>query len=436
MTSVTPNSYSVKDLSSATVNEDGYFMITVPSATDPKKTDQVSMTFSKLLLAMGLHSLGITRGTFNTQFAIAQERVSAMKDLNDLVQAMNLYKNDFDADGDVTDTIKTRNGDLFETLLKGIDVIKDADGKTYTKNEKGEKDIGPLDFLTRTVDDHKMVETIETSFKDMKLSDFKLMLDQAELFLMLNDNDVVTRYKQLSLQVKKDLKLDSGTKKDPNGNTNEWHIPTTTELNKSTLSGDNLEFMKKICPLLQEAKDKHFEFIKWNPENGNRCYTILGDQEKEGEPWYVGSCFSLYDPGGNYLSKKAEAYKKLLNTPLQPSGFTLPEIYDITTKVKKESGRTSYMKGADLQKLKDFMKKYPNTLDVKVDDYKAFTQKELETFLSNCQTAQSTLSSLNDQQGTRTNQAMQRSSGMLQTLQTMLQAANQARNSAASTGAV
>lgn len=60
----------------------------------------------------------------------------------------------------------------------------------------------------------------------------------------------------------------------------------------------------------------------------------------------------------------------------------------------------------------------------------------LESLSSNAQTAQSTLSSENEQQNMRTNQAMNRSSGFLQQLQAMMQTAKEAQQAATKTGGV
>ncbi len=421
--SINPN-YSVQDLSTATV-ESGNFVLHLDNTTT------VTLTFSQLLLAMGLNSLGITRGTFNTQFAIAQERVSAMKDLNDLVQSMNLYKDDFKSDSKVTDDISTRNKTLFKDLLKGLEITV-KDGKTYAEGMNGEE-IGPLDFITRSKDGEK----IQTAFKNMDLKTFKYILDEAELYLLLENQTDCERYSKLSIKVKEEHGWDSENADDGANDDHKYSVFTDDELSPP-LAGDELVFMKKWAPLMKEAYENHFGIIAVS--DTNHWWTVQDEQRVTDETrddynyWYRGFYPKRYgsdDP--EYAPKKLKEMTALLNTPMKPSGLTLPEIYEISKKVNG-SDELSYMKLADQQKLKDFMKKYPNTLDVDVDKSKTFTQKELETFLSNCQTAQSTLSSLNDQQGTRTNQAMQRSSGMLQTLQTMLQAANQARNAAASTG--
>ena len=60
----------------------------------------------------------------------------------------------------------------------------------------------------------------------------------------------------------------------------------------------------------------------------------------------------------------------------------------------------------------------------------------VQNILSNMQTAQSTLSSENEQQSMRTNQAMNRSSGFLQQLQNMMQTAKEALQAASKAGGV
>jgi hypothetical protein len=116
--------------------------------------------------------------------------------------------------------------------------------------------------------------------------------------------------------------------------------------------------------------------------------------------------------------------------------MTLQEIYEYANVVQSSDPGHGALTIEEYGDYLDFMEKYPDTLKMTWDHTACFSSKNLETFLSNMQTAQSNLSSLNDQQGTRTNQAMQRSSGMLETLKSMMQAAQQARNSAATTGAV
>jgi hypothetical protein len=79
----------------------------------------------------------------------------------------------------------------------------------------------------------------------------------------------------------------------------------------------------------------------------------------------------------------------------------------------------------------------PETGDVKVviiDTYFNMYRKGVEALSSNAQTVSSTLSSENEQQSMRTNQAMNRSSGFLQQLQTMMQAAKDSLQAAAKSG--
>jgi hypothetical protein len=103
----------------------------------------------------------------------------------------------------------------------------------------------------------------------------------------------------------------------------------------------------------------------------------------------------------------------------------------------------------------DFNKKYPNSKIgvednyfswndehkdqttghyVKDSGYFSMYRKGVEALSSNAQTVSSTLSSENEQQSMRTNQAMNRSSGFLQQLQTMMQSAKDALQAAAKSG--
>jgi hypothetical protein len=95
----------------------------------------------------------------------------------------------------------------------------------------------------------------------------------------------------------------------------------------------------------------------------------------------------------------------------------------------KEEGKT-------LEEWKDFLSNSAGK-----NAYKTFGSGEyfisnqgLQSLLSNMQTAQSTLSSENEQQSMRTNQAMNRSSGFLQQLQNMVQAAKESLQAASRAG--
>jgi arginyl-tRNA synthetase len=88
-------------------------------------------------------------------------------------------------------------------------------------------------------------------------------------------------------------------------------------------------------------------------------------------------------------------------------------------------------------RLDAFNKKYPS-FNVSYTTYDGnstiYTKQQLETLISNLQTTQSLVSSFNEQQGTRTSQAMSRSSGFLQQLQTAMQTAKEALAAAAKAG--
>jgi hypothetical protein len=65
-----------------------------------------------------------------------------------------------------------------------------------------------------------------------------------------------------------------------------------------------------------------------------------------------------------------------------------------------------------------------------------YSEQEISSLVSNLQTTQSLVSSFNEQQGTRTSQAMSRASGFLQQLQTAMQSARECLTAAAKAGAV
>lgn len=60
------------------------------------------LTFSDLVMLIGLNSLQAQDKTFETMFKEAQERTGTMNKLNDCLQMLNKYKNYFDKDGKVT----------------------------------------------------------------------------------------------------------------------------------------------------------------------------------------------------------------------------------------------------------------------------------------------------------------------------------------------
>lgn len=419
-TSVAFPTYTLDQLAKAKIGTDatsGNFVIT---GADGRAS---TLSFSELLLSMGMQSLDVTRNTFNTQYAIAQERVNSMKELNDLVQAMNLYKNDFKSDGKVTDAVKKRNGDLYKTLMSNLETTT-KNGRTYFKDMDG-NELGPIEHVFGKGDN--VSKLTKKGFDDFLKStqDLKYMLNEAELYIMLTDGKSSNRYMELALEVR------AYRKQADNG------MPPSVNDLSPPLTGDNLAFMQKIIPLLNEANSKQYGLISWDAEG--KSANLVKTQEytdADGKKHtYKSQVFAPDYHDGTDASRKAksEFYTKLLNTPLKPDGYTLPDILKLHDEMANSS-TLSCMSGTDIQKLRDFMDKHPGTLNIKIADIISFDNKELETFLSNCQTAQSTLSSLNEQQGMRTNQAMQRSSGMLETLQTLLQTAKQARDAAAGTG--
>lgn len=95
--------------------------------------------------------------------------------------------------------------------------------------------------------------------------------------------------------------------------------------------------------------------------------------------------------------------------------------------------------GTNLQiEVDKFNKNYPNyklnATFVTNTDQPLITKANLEALASNAQAMQSTLSSENEQQSMRTNQAMNRSSGYLQQLQSMMQSAKEALQAAGKAG--
>lgn len=122
-----------------------------------------------------------------------------------------------------------------------------------------------------------------------------------------------------------------------------------------------------------------------------------------------------------------------LNTVIQ-------KINNIKTQFKDDAKGDANANASDLRSSIDaFNRKYPSSQitynsDFFSDSNKKVTKKGVETLNSNCQTLQSTLSSENEQQSMRTNQAMNRSSGFLQQLQSMMQSAREALMASAKTG--
>ena len=88
------------------------------------------------------------------------------------------------------------------------------------------------------------------------------------------------------------------------------------------------------------------------------------------------------------------------------------------------------------KEIQDFITKFPGVLSkgLTINSKNEVSKQNLDIFISNMQTGQSTLSSENEQQSMRTNQAMNRSSGFLQQLQGIMQTAKEALQAAAKTG--
>ncbi|MDR2161744.1 MAG: hypothetical protein LBO77_06370 [Desulfovibrio sp.] len=126
-----------------------------------------------------------------------------------------------------------------------------------------------------------------------------------------------------------------------------------------------------------------------------------------------------------------------LNEIMQAAGL-------IKAKFSSESKAESVHGGqavADLYtKLEAFNRNYPdfkveaNIVTSSITNLIGINKGDTETLISNLQTSQSLLSSFNEQQGTRTSQAMSRSTGFLQQLQTAMQTAKEALLAAAKTG--
>jgi homoserine kinase len=91
--------------------------------------------------------------------------------------------------------------------------------------------------------------------------------------------------------------------------------------------------------------------------------------------------------------------------------------------------------------IREFNTKYPDfaitaEAPVNLGGKYMYSEQSLSSLVSNLQTAQSLVSSFNEQQGTRTSQAMSRASGFLQQLQTAMQSVRECLTAAAKTGAV
>ena len=69
------------------------------------------LTFQDLVVLMGIISLEAQDKTFETMFNEAQERTNFMNKLNDAIQMLNKYKNNFDKDGNVKDKGGYTGGD-------------------------------------------------------------------------------------------------------------------------------------------------------------------------------------------------------------------------------------------------------------------------------------------------------------------------------------
>ncbi|MDR2801522.1 MAG: hypothetical protein LBB52_09730 [Desulfovibrio sp.] len=112
---------------------------------------------------------------------------------------------------------------------------------------------------------------------------------------------------------------------------------------------------------------------------------------------------------------------------------------NIKAKFTSESKTETLFTGQDVidlkAKLNAFNKNYPDfKVEANFQNNNSISKANTETLISNLQTSQSLLSSFNEQQGTRTSQAMSRSTGFLQQLQTAMQTAKEAMMAAARTG--
>ena len=75
----------------------------VQSANGYFQVNGQNLTFADLVMLIGFNSLEAQDKTFETMFKEAQERTNQMNKVNDCIQMLNNYKDNFDKDGNVTD---------------------------------------------------------------------------------------------------------------------------------------------------------------------------------------------------------------------------------------------------------------------------------------------------------------------------------------------
>ncbi len=286
----------------------GFFTMDGVTNTDgtPKK-----LTFTGLMLQLGLDALEQSRGAFAAQFELAQALVKQMEELNNIVQQVNALKNLFPDDENVKS-------------------------------------------------DSLITEWVQSGFYDP---------DEGT---SVNPDDEEYNPKNLNYEV--------------------------VYPNKITLLYRAIEDFNKKYP------DSEIQI----PENS---FFRTPDEQHLKDT----------DEDGNVVYERHQGtdLQRLLRMLIKDGSIPYEEYHSEDTFGDEGTYGTSTESGA-----------YVNSQD----DPTFVTKGGLDSLASNMQALQSTIASENEQQGTRTNQAMNYSSGHLQQLQTMMQAAIEARNSAARTG--
>ena len=468
-------------------------------ATDGGK--ETTLSFSRMLLHLGVHLLDNTRAAFNTQFAVAQEQVNAMTDLNAIMQLMTNYKNCFGKDGDVTDDIKTQNKNLFTSLERVTINVSEID----LENNPHLKDFvayySALGSTEETKSDDKKHSTnsgIDKLGKDAtlipvtcyKTTDGRLipiMYNYEEGRDVLHNLDTKSwsnvKFAQLAYDDAKVCELYSSSKNlgllseaveilnyhRDHGTEKTAALPDMANYYayKQYLTSEQQAVMEEYFPSLKNITENKSGLIANYSIGGNHVYThfsgevmskevpvlnLFGAPTRETETHtYSGWIPSIrrgdrsnppdpakdYEKNDNFTAAVWSIYESVLNEPLAPNGLTLGDTLKRQKELENTSGgfdKNTLISSADMKKLEDFMKKYPTALRLDLKTLPVVNNEEISTLTANLQTAQSTLATLNEQQGMRVNQSMSKSSSMLQTPQTLFSTVQQTTQSAAGTG--
>ena len=452
-------------------------------ATDGGK--ETTLSFSRMLLHLGVHLLDNTRAAFNTQFAVAQEQVNAMTDLNAIMQLMTNYKNCFGKDGDVTDDIKTQNKNLFTSLERvtvNIGSLTDKELEKYGLAEfaKYYKELGKsgtMDGENSTTYNDGIEKTATlppvTCYKTMDgklipiLFNFEephtvgafLAIERKYDVLRTLDDDA-KKYAQLAVDEAKICELWATKKQvalseallevNKYNNLTDVSLPSMEQVGKAykagMISAEQKALLDEYLPSYINITNEKSGLIVNVTVAGDHNYFSYADTKVNGKE-YRGLIPKLRMPlsgelpnsiyADNYSSATWATYESILNEPLAPNGLTLGDTLKRQDELEKTSGgfgKNTLISSADMKKLEDFMKKYPTALSLDLKTLPVVNNEEISTLTANLQTAQSTLATLNEQQGMRVNQSMSKSSSMLQTLQTLLSTVQQTTQSAAGTG--